>query len=417
MINRDSIGTMIPPPSSRIPTDDGEDNDNNDTQDHDCLHDCLNGMPMTIKTLAASSSSSMDDELTISSSSTISTCAETIAINEAHISSPNNNCNRNIMYDRIDRPHIRRHNRRRRRYTTISKQQQSILIMQLLLLLITIITSEAVNWSQFKQEATHPIQSVHTMFNFSGQPPPIRQSNIKVCEEQSTKGNCENNPNGTKDVYCYWTNNKCITLVNRPTPKPALQSQPSPNQTPTPFAIPIRQITSSPTSILPINCIDNGYYYNSSSGTNGKCIRTENIPPFKTVYPTLEECCNVSFGSDVCPSNDECQSVPTLSPSKGTWVDPTPPPTTRLPTRQPTKLPTREPTFKVSEDLYVSNISCISICTGQPVGIRICECLCLGVDTACLLLSVTRALDGSSLLNISYAHFFHNPNLCLHSHR
>ena len=186
------------------------------------------------------------------------------------------------------------------------------------------------------------------MFNFSGQPPPIRQSNIKVCEEQSTKGNCENNPNGTKDVYCYWTNNKCITLLNRPTPKPVQQQS-----TPTPFAIPIRQITNSPTSILPINCIDNGYYYNANSGTNGKCIRTENIPPFKTVYPTLSECCQVSFGSDVCPSDDECQRVPTVEPSKGTWVNPTPPPMTRLPTRLPTKNPTRDPTFKVSEDLYV----------------------------------------------------------------
>ena len=340
-MNIDSIGMMISPPSSRIPTDDGEDNDINDTQDHDCLHDCLSGMPMTIKTLAASNS--MDDELTISSSS-ISTCTETIAINEAHISSPNNNCNRNIMYDRIDRPHIIRRHRRRRPYTIISKQQPSILIiMQLLFLLLSITYSEAVNWSQFKQEVTHPIQSVHTMFNFSGQPPPIRQSSIKVCEEQSTKGNCENNPNGTKDVYCYWTNQKCITLLNRPTPKPVQQQS-----TPTPFAIPIRQITNSPTSILPINCIDNGYYYNANSGSNGKCIRTENIPPFKTVYPTLEECCNVSFGSDVCPSDDECQSVPTMEPSKGTWVNPTPPPMTRLPTRMPSKNPTREPTFKVS---------------------------------------------------------------------
>jgi len=361
-MNIDSIAAMIPPPSSRIPTDDGEDNDNNDTQDHDCLHDCLNGMPMTIKPLAASS---MDDELTISSSST---CTETaIAINEVQIisSQNNNNCNRNIMYDRIDRLHIRRHNRRRR-YTAIISKQPSILIMQLLFLLLSITYSEAVNWSQFKQTTHHPIQSVHTMFNFSSSPPPaevIRQSQIKVCEEQSTKGNCENNPNGTKDVYCYWTNNKCITLVNRPTPKP--QSPPS---TPTPFAIPIRQITSSPTSILPINCIDNGYYYNANSGTNGKCIRTNNIPPFKTVYPTLEECCNVSFGSDVCPSEDECQNyVPTLSPSKGTWVDPTPPPTTRLPTRLPTKLPTREPTFKVSEDLYVYSFICLwFVCGGLP---------------------------------------------------
>ena len=368
-MNIDSIETMIPLSSSRIPTDDGEDNDNNnDTQDHDCLHDCLSGMPMTIKPLAATSSS-MDDELTISSSSI---CTETAIaiINEPP--SSNNNCNRNIMYDRIDSSHIRRHHNRRRRYTTIiSKQQLSILIMHLLLfLLLTITTSEAVNWSQFKQTTHHPIQSVHTMFNFSGQPPPIRQSYIKVCEEQSTKGNCENNPNGTKDVYCYWTNQKCITLVNRPTPKP--------QSTPTPFAIPIRQLTSSPTSILPINCIDNGYYYNANSGTNGKCIRTENIPPFKTVYPTLEECCNVSFGSDVCPSEDECQNVgggrPTVSPSKGTWVDPTPPPTTRLPTRMPTKEPTREPTLKVSEDLYVSHIFHWSVVYGR---IQICEGVCV----------------------------------------
>ena len=397
----DSIGMMIPPPSSRLPTDDGEDNDINDTQDHDCLHDCLSGMPMTINTLAASSSN-IDDELTISSSSI---CTETIAIISEPPSSNNNNCNRNIMYDRIDRPHIR-HHRTRRRYTTISKQQPSILIiMQLLFLLISITTSEAVNWSQFKQEVTHPIQSVHTMFNFSGQPPPIRQSNIKVCEEQSTKGNCENNPNGTKDVYCYWTNNKCITLLNRPTPKPVQQS------TPTPFAIPIRQLTSSPTSILPINCIDNGYYYNSSSGTNGKCIRTDNIPPFKTVYPTLNECCQVSFGSDVCPSDDECQSVPTVEPTRSNWSwseKPTSRPTTKLPTRLPSKEPTREPTFKVSEDLYVYLSLFCGLCGDSDMcGSSICN---PGWDLSCALLLADQCR--SSIWNISCAHFFHNldPN-------
>ena len=82
----------------------------------------------------------------------------------------------------------------------------------------------------------------------------------------------------------------------------------------------------------------------------------ENIPPFKTVYPTLEECCQVSFGSDICPSDDECENVPTVEPTRSNWSwseKPTARPTTKLPTRLPTRMPTREPTFKVSEDLYI----------------------------------------------------------------
>ena len=350
--------------------------------EHGCIDNCCDNAPSIDD---GASSSILPDAHTarpIIANQLICTTINNNKIPHLHSS----NCNRCSSHDR----HIRR--RRRRRPTT---NNNNILIISMLLLILLMNTQRLVSaqnslvvfWKRSGWEDIRTDNSMPSVEEFDISMPNndsnddeeiVRQQQsslevgsvsqqTKVCEEQTNKGQCENNSQGDRDLYCIWVAQQCITLpVNRPTS--------SSTTTNTPLSSPSSSSTSDNNSFWGGTTKTNGctfWYYDGSS-----CIREITVPPSGvTLYDTVSGCCNDNFGTVDCPTYDGCAELTeapteTRAPFGFSWSkQPTSRPTTGVPTlkpsrepsKEPSRAPTEEPTVKPSRSPSKSPTNKVSI--------------------------------------------------------